>query len=654
VSERVALLIGAPDDRLRGVEGDLDRMEEALAGHDFTSERLYGAAATRRGVLAALDALASSTAPGDAVVIYYSGHGGEIANNRRANRSRGGDLHEPAFYRCLIPTDIRESTATDFRGVLSIELDARVAAIADRSANVTVIVDCCHSEGVFRKGDDDPTLTVEPPVDPDARTYTLGAPWLAPIEALRARLRGAGIDPDSLAPEADPRVVRLAACGLREIAVERGDARGRAGLFTMHLAAVLTELRGQTTTWLELGRQVRERVMRARRRQHPVLKGPGARLLFSLDEAPRGRTLAVVGEPRRPKVGGGAMAGVELDDRLLLAPLARTSPAITGARVTRVDAASAEITPAVAGDRAAEVLAAAVALPVHYARPRGHVRLRTSPTVAALLRAALPASGIVAVAEAGAELEAIAEVVERDDTLRLLAPSGAPLRRPLALRAPVDGHLPAVLRYLAETLEVLALSRALAELEPSPAHALERDRAGWSLRVTGSDGATVEGAPEAFSQESPLPLGPGARLVATLRNARGLAEAIFGWALSICPSGHVNILSARHPWGATISADEPYRLGERIGSRSEGLEVTASAVLPPEGPRLGELVLIAADGQADLRSWERTPPRFDRAGLLDRTSATRHAARGDDPLPGHATKFAVWHVPADLRGARRR
>ncbi|MCA9659116.1 MAG: caspase family protein [Myxococcales bacterium] len=652
MSERVALLIGAPDDRLRGVEGDLERMEEALAGHDFASERLYGAAATRRGVLEALDALASSTAPGDAVVIYYSGHGGEIAN-RRANRTRGGELHEPAFYRCLIPTDIRESTATDFRGVLSIELDARVAAIAERSANVTLLVDCCHSEGVFRKSDD-PTLTVEPPLDPAARTYTLGAPWLAPIEALRASLRGAGIDPDSLAPEADPRVVRLAACSLREIAVEAGDERGRAGLFTMHLAALLTELRGQTTTWLELGRQVRQRVMRVRPRQRPVLKGPAARLLFSLDEAPRRRTLAVVGDPREPKLGGGAMAGVELDDRFFLAPLARGASPLAETRVTRVDAASAEITRTSEGDSSLEEVAAAVALPLRYARPRGHVRLRTSPAVAALLRAALPASGIVAVAEDSAEVEAIAEVVEVANTLQLLAPSGAPLRRPLALRAPVDGHLPAVLRCITETLEALALSHALSELEPSPAQALDRDRAGWSLRVTGPDGAVVEGAPEAFSRASPLPLGRGARLVATLRNARGLAEAVFGGVLSICPSGHVDILSARHPWGATISADEPYRLGERIGGKSEGIEVTASALLPPDGPRLGELVLVAADGQADLRSWERAPPRFDRAELLDRTPATRLAARGDNPLPGHATKFAVWHVPADLRGALRR
>ncbi|MCA9634483.1 MAG: caspase family protein [Myxococcales bacterium] len=644
MSRRIALLIGAPDPRIQGVEGDLDRMEEALARHGFVSERLFGPAATRAGILAALDALQGTIQGGDAVVVYYSGHGGKVANPR-AGRARVGGLREPAFYRALIPTDIRETTPTEFRGVLSIELDARIAAIADRSANVAVILDCCYSEGIARGVDDEPL---------GERSLPMGPPWLAPIEALRDALLRAGVDPDDLAAEADPRVIRLSASGPQAIAVEARDERGCAGLFTIHLAAALLEAADATMTWLALGRRVRTRVMAKRPRQRPVLKGPGDRLLFRLEEAPPGRSFAVLGGGARPRLDGGAMAGVEVGDRVLLIPSTVDGAPLGAAAVTRVDASTAELE--VEGRVDLGDLTSLAALPERYLRPRARVRVRATPAIDALVRRALPRSGI-ACADDDHDHDHdrpstpwVAEIVEREGVLTIAAADGAPLRAPIPLRLGDDARLDLALAYVAESVEILALGRSLAELAERPEEALDRARPGWTIEARGSDGEVERGEPDQYSADAPLRLGDGRDLVITLRDHHGLMAPLYGWVFSICPSGQVRLLSRRHPWGALVGADEPYILGDRLGGRREGIEVRSAAALPQGGPSRGELVLIAADGQADLRAWERRAEAFRGRDRLDPAPVLRArdlAAEG--PPKGLARRFAVWHVPTELR-----
>jgi len=647
VSERFALLIGAPLDDLRGVEGDLDRVEEVLPAYGFSCRRLLGPAATRAGIIRALRELESRTSPGDAVVVYYSGHGAQI-ENPRASSSRGA-LREPSHYRCLVSADIDESTAEDFRGVLSIELDLLVSAIADRSANVTVILDCCHSGGIVR---DDPgdTLALHRPLAPGVRGHTMGAPWLKPVEVLLESLRRGGVDPHDLVPEADPRVLRLAACGPHEQAFETSDPRGHAGLMTTSLTTLLRAQAGRPTTWLSLATKLRQRV-RALRSQHPTLKGPCDRLLFSLDEAPSRRTMSIVSDLDRPVLGAGAMAGVELGDQLLLMPMTEGEAPTGEAQVTHVNASSATFTLDTRG-RGRENVAKAplswvTALPRHYARPRGEIELSTSPEVELLIRRALPSSGIVAVAAAGKNRKTIATIVEHRGTLHIKSAAEGPLlRSPIALRSFDEDHLPRLLRYISETVELLALRRSLIHLAPSPAQTLDSGLAEWSVATNHRGCPPLP--PPGDAEPPPLRLGAQRRVFITLRNARRLARPIYGWILWCCPSGQIKLLSRSNPWGSSVSSDACYVLGERSGAEDRGLDLRWSSLLPEESRRRGDLILIAADGYADLRPWDRDAKPFLARDLLSpQTTRSYSRTAPDAPLQKHAHRFAVWRIPVE-------
>jgi len=648
VNERFALLIGAPFDDLRGVEGDLDRMEEVLPAYGFSCERLLGPAATRAGIIKALRDLESQTSPGDAVVIYYSGHGGQIENPRAMSSSRRG-IREPSHYRCLIATDIHQSTAEDFRGVLSIELDFLVSAIADRSANVTVILDCCHSAGIIR---DEPgvTLTLHRPLAPGARGHNMGLPWLKPVEVLLESLRHEGIDPHHLVPEADPRVLRLTACGPHEQAFETIDPRGHAGLLTTNLTDLLRAQAGRPTTWLSLATKVRQRVS-ALRSQHPTLKGPCDRLLFSLNEAPSRRTMSLVGDLARPILGAGAMAGVEVGDQLLLMPMTEGEAPVGEARVIHATASSATFALDTQERRSVEKRASSLwvtATPRHFARPRGELELSTSPEIELLIRHALPSSGIAAVATDRGSGKTIASIVEHSGTLHIKSAIDGPLlRSPLALRSFDDDHLSRVLRYVSETVELLALRHSLTQLAPSPAQTLDARLAEWSVAANPHERAPPP-LPGENAEPPPLRLGAQRRVFITLRNARRLARPIYGWILWCCPSGQIQLLSQSDPWGSSVSGDACYVLGDRPGAEDRGLDLRWSSSLPKGGHRYGDLILIAADGYADLRPWERSAkPFLPEDPLSPQGTRTHDRTDTDAPLQKHAHRFAVWRLPVE-------
>lgn len=98
---------------------------------------------TRANILAALEGLAE-VGPEDRVLIYYSGHGARV-------EVRAGRRVSPR--EALVPLDASEGADGALRGLIfDSELGARLAAIASRTQQVSVILDCCHSGGVARSG----------------------------------------------------------------------------------------------------------------------------------------------------------------------------------------------------------------------------------------------------------------------------------------------------------------------------------------------------------------------------------------------------------------------------------------------------------------------------------------------------------------------
>lgn len=159
-----ALLIGIDnyDGRpLSGCVNDIDRVQSFLehklavptacirrleAPNDLFEQNPVGAARqpTYDNMVAALQDLAGPQVQrGDRVFIYYSGHGS----------FEKIPLAE-TYFEGLVPIDQEE------KGLLfDVELNHLLQDIADRSGDLTVILDCCHSAGATRAVDEQPGIT---------------------------------------------------------------------------------------------------------------------------------------------------------------------------------------------------------------------------------------------------------------------------------------------------------------------------------------------------------------------------------------------------------------------------------------------------------------------------------------------------------------
>src|SRR5690242_4868505 len=136
---RWGLVIGSGFDDPRGVENDTRLIGDALAARGFAVETLIGPRATREQILAGCDAILGAARPGDAVAIYFSGHGALVMDPPCADEPAG-----PRSVRVLCPSDHGASSDGDFRGIALVELSRRLRALGARTGNVTAILDCSH------------------------------------------------------------------------------------------------------------------------------------------------------------------------------------------------------------------------------------------------------------------------------------------------------------------------------------------------------------------------------------------------------------------------------------------------------------------------------------------------------------------------------
>lgn len=126
---------------LRGCVNDVESLARLLVeiyGFDGRGiERVLDAAATRQTILSRLEALLSSSQPGDRVVFGFSGHGSQVASTD-PNETDVKD-------ECLVPYEmsynslIRDNELADLFGK---HLDPQV--------KFTAIYDCCHSGTMLR------------------------------------------------------------------------------------------------------------------------------------------------------------------------------------------------------------------------------------------------------------------------------------------------------------------------------------------------------------------------------------------------------------------------------------------------------------------------------------------------------------------------
>lgn len=301
--------------QLEGCVNDVRLMAEVLeSSFGFPPEgivRLENAAASRRRILAALGRLRRRVAPGDRVVVHYSGHGSRM-------RDREGD--EPdGWDETLVPADSGRSPHPN-RDVTDDELYLWLLEITAVTPYVTLLFDSCFSGGIAR----DPFAAPVRWLPPDPRPPRELPPSPVTSPAARGELAGSNreLGPSGWLPVSD-RYTLVAACRETESAfeLELGDGGStHHGALTHFLCREL--LAGEAgATYRDLFERTAARVTAAYPNQHPQLEGARDRELFGARQLPpmpflpvRERTGASV------ILGGGAAHGLTVGSQWAIYP----------------------------------------------------------------------------------------------------------------------------------------------------------------------------------------------------------------------------------------------------------------------------------------------------------------------------------------------
>lgn len=311
---RRALLVGAPTG-LQGVHNDIVAMAAAVQRHGFTDVRLCeGPAASRDGILRAYRQLIADTGAGDAVLVYYSGHGNYV--EPPAGQSLRAGANDRQF---IVPTDWRTPTPDDFRGITAVELSVLLAELTQKTSNAVVVLDCCHSGLMSRDLGD---LTVR----------QLSEAVKYDLDAHLDRLRAGGLQTYLIDPGGNRNAVRVVACAPEQVAYEQEMADGLVrGVLTEALVQALDETSGTRVSWARLMTRVRRQVQSAVSNQHPDVEGPFERYLFEVTaDDSAGSLTPVVEADGRVRFDGAALLSVQAGDEFAIMPATADGPESSG------------------------------------------------------------------------------------------------------------------------------------------------------------------------------------------------------------------------------------------------------------------------------------------------------------------------------------
>ncbi|WP_327635306.1 caspase family protein [Kribbella sp. NBC_00482] len=578
---RKALLIGAQPPDLTGVLNDVEAMAGALEPRGFLIERLVTPYATRAAVLDAYEKLIVDARQDDAVVVYYSGHGG------RLQRPGSRDLQ------FIVPDDCTDSD--DFRGITGIELSVLLARLSARTANATVVLDCCHAAHMSRHAG----LRVKARLRPV--NYDV-------VEQHVDGLVAAGLRVDERPMISNPRAVRVVACALSELAWEGINRDGvEMGLLTDALSRALRGAQDLRVNWSTLIDAVRRDVQDLAPAQRPEAEGPAERQPFeTTDVEPLGVLPVAADGPDRIQLLGAPLLGVGVGDRFAIMPASATGPqdgpAIGAATVDHVlpTVALAKFDSEPSGQT---LPPDALAYCVSVTAPALAVRLPQGDPVSEELAKAMslrPQLRPDAQASIGVAVDAQGELVVTDD--------GVPLHPPYP---PTQLGINSIMSNLQRIAQAVALRRLAGDPDRPLSHGVELE---WG-RV--SDG-----------EEERLPL-TGALLFADekervffrLRNIGD--QAMYVSLIDIGIASRISVLTAADPGGVRLAPRASYTYGWNEDQRRlAGVEMTwpegvATAVARPE-----TVIALISDGPVDVGPLQqqgvRTAKARDGASELER------------------------------------
>lgn len=313
---RRALLFTCSLGTLSGAARSAEVMAATLARRGFICCIHSDEHTTRAGVETALRSLSEHTTRGDAVVIYYAGHG--------FAESYSPPEGAPVCTYILAASDLADSTPGDFRGLFAHDLRRMIRPIAANTDDIIVILDACHAAGLARIG-----ASPSPPIDPGVLAH-----MHAEFGRRAARVRTAGP-----ARGVDD-VVYVAASTDHEIAQQTIDADGQSiCAFTHSLVRTLESLADTGVNWDELVFAAAARMPLEASRQLPGVGGRRERRVFQPGILPV-CWLGALREDGTVLLRAGSLATIAVGDIVLLAPLLADATVIPG-EVVVVDALSA-------------------------------------------------------------------------------------------------------------------------------------------------------------------------------------------------------------------------------------------------------------------------------------------------------------------------
>ena len=558
-----ALLIGAQTYDLTGVAEDVTVMERLLADRGFTDLRvcLEPAETGYHGMTEALTRLADEAEKGDAVVVYYSGHGALLPLPPALREHHPG---RPAHLQYLVPSDHEAGTPTDFRGYLAEELTAVLRRLTTVTPNVTCILDCCHSGGIVR-------------APGRWRIKSVGCD--VPVEAGVERSVGLATAPRL----PDPDVVRLVACQRRGVAFENE----RQGLFTAALTQALEDFHSRPVPWSVLMARIRDRVRLSQVLQRPDAGGPSGRLPFLLEVPSQPERLPLRVHDGELRVVGGALSGLRPMDLVrLVFPADGTRPGSEAeARVTAVDAADALLDPP-PGALASPLPPGSHALPVRV-HTRHPVRIEVTGSLSDALRTRLASSPRLT--EADGESEVLGLVRVQEGKLEVADGAGLAYRCPEA--TPGLAETPSTARRIVDLLETIARGERLRGLtDPGP-----DGFPSGSLRAR----MEVETRPGShdfreFRAGDGLRTGDRYRVLVAGRTRTPL----YVWLLGVGVSGRTSLVTYDQPSGIPMEPAEGDD-GE-LGWSSPPVDIWWPEDVPAVGSRPESVLLLVGDRELDL------------------------------------------------------
>ncbi|MEU0878641.1 caspase family protein [Lentzea sp. NPDC005914] len=613
---RKALLIGSATDGLIGVENDVNAMEKALARWRFTSVRCEREKATRAEILDAYEKLISQAQPDDAIVIFYSGHGGYAPDPELGHGTPG-----PGSLQLIVPTDHDETTETDFRYITAPELSVLLARLTERTTNVTVVLDCCHAGHMSR---------VE-------GQKVRGLPRAVNAHLVQTHLdnlRAEGLAVELWSSPGNPHAVRMVACAPEQRAFEAPNADGeQMGYLTDALTRTLDELRdsGLNASWATVADRVRQRVLAVWTGQRPEVEGPAQRIVFSTDELePLVAFPVSLGRDGIARITGATLTGVRRGDQFAVMP--DDSPVPDDRRklgdvlVDRVDAQAAygRLVPATElpmGARAHLVRTALPALPVH-----------------------LP--------------DELASVVDAVPYVQLATPDSAQAVRVEANDDGLTVHDDLGPLHAPRTQDAAGTTELVSDLTRlGRAHALKRLTEPAGLALTTPVSIAFSRVVRGVTTRLPLSgatIHSGQSICVEVRNDGH--DTVYVSLLDIGVSAKISVLHTASPFGVRLDPGVKYVFGaDDMFAGLPGLRVGWPDTVPGGGPRQETILVLVTEEPTETRMLEQRGFRGCRAD--DPSQLEHHLSllglspdhkRDITPPIGRPVRFAVHSIDFDL------